>query len=859
MRFRPVLCLIAALMFATLSLSAQNKGEDTDSLVTLVSAKSASLLERNGTSFRKVMGPARFLHNKTYLLCDSALWNVASNIIYATGHVQIIQDRTKLTSETLEYVVDEDLAKFRGHLVQLEDKDRNTLRTRYLDYNTKDSIAIFQDGASMKDKDGQIIESRFGSYDSKAKTFTFMDNVNMFTDSIFVKTSRLEYNSENSTAYFAYATDAWDHDNMLSADDGWYNRENDLFFFRQNVHVMTDDYEGWSDTLFYHRPINEVEMLGRAEIMDTTRNIYALAGRLEYRDTISRIKMTRDPAVMSITDENGQIDTVYLGADTLLYQAIKKCDIPEAYEKDAKKRLSDISGDPVAEYRRKAAEEARKAAEEAAKNDPNRPPEPPPVKGAPAKKQAENKQELPPPPLADSLSVSDSLAVKDSLVVEPEPVDTTKFGFVTAVGNVKLYRRDIQFACDSLAYNDLDSLARLYREPFIFHEGTRQYSADSIYVVLQNREVKKANLMSNAFIVIEEQDSLLYDQIRGAEMVAYFDSTRTLQRFDALGGAAALFYLEENGTLATVNKVESKMLYALFSEGTIDQIYYFDSAKNDAYPIVQLPKDESFLKGYVWKPELRPNGREDITTLVPRKSQRKTYLSRPRARFPHTAKYFPGYIDKVHKEIAKRDSLDAVRARERRERERLEAELAAMDTLSFNRDTVALDSLGFNADSLATIAVDSLSIPQPTDSLSVPSDTVSIAQPADTTASVSTKPKGSTPPPPLTPEQIKAKEKAAEAARKAAEKAKKDAEKAKKKAEKEAKAKAKQEAREAKWAEEDRIYAEKQEAKKQKALEKERARKLKELRKRARKSEKEYNRLMKYVEKYRAKLRRKDR
>ena len=224
--------------------------------------------------------------------------------------------------------------------------------------------------------------------------------------------------------------------------------------------------------------------------------------------------------------------------------------------------------------------------------------------------------------------------------------------------------------------------------------------------------------MSNAFIVIEEQDSLLYDQIRGAEMVAYFDSTRTLQRFDALGGAAALFYLEENGTLATVNKVESKMLYALFSEGTIDQIYYFDSAKNDAYPIVQLPKDESFLKGYVWKPELRPNGREDITTLVPRKSQRKTYLSRPRARFPHTAKYFPGYIDKVHKEIAKRDSLDAVRARERRERERLEAELAAMDTLSLNRDTVALDSLVFNADSLATIAVDSLSIPQPTDSLS---------------------------------------------------------------------------------------------------------------------------------------------
>ena len=110
----------------------------------LVSAKSAQLIERGGESFRKVTGPARFLHNNTYLLCDSALWNVTTNIIDAVGHVQIIQDRTRLSSGSLQYVVDDDLAKFRGGLVQLEDKDKNTLRTRYLDYNTKDSVAIFQ-------------------------------------------------------------------------------------------------------------------------------------------------------------------------------------------------------------------------------------------------------------------------------------------------------------------------------------------------------------------------------------------------------------------------------------------------------------------------------------------------------------------------------------------------------------------------------------------------------------------------------------------------------------------------------------------------------------------------------------------
>ncbi len=39
-----------------------------------------------------MVGPAKFLHNNTYLLCDTALWNVTTNIIDAVGHVRIIQD-----------------------------------------------------------------------------------------------------------------------------------------------------------------------------------------------------------------------------------------------------------------------------------------------------------------------------------------------------------------------------------------------------------------------------------------------------------------------------------------------------------------------------------------------------------------------------------------------------------------------------------------------------------------------------------------------------------------------------------------------------------------------------------------------
>ena len=236
---RELLFLPALLAAALWSLKAQEQERPQDDRVRLLSAQSAQLIHIDSVDYRKVIGPARFLHNNTYLLCDTAVWNVNTNIIDATGHVRIIQDQTTLSSSSLQYRSNENLAMFRGKLVQLEDKDGNTLRTRYLDYNTKDSVAVFQSGGAMRDKDGQLIESRYGLYDAKAHLFTFIDQVNMYMDTTFVKTSRMEYRSDLSTAYFGFGTDMWQDDNMLSANDGWYDRSRELFFFRRDVHVLT--------------------------------------------------------------------------------------------------------------------------------------------------------------------------------------------------------------------------------------------------------------------------------------------------------------------------------------------------------------------------------------------------------------------------------------------------------------------------------------------------------------------------------------------------------------------------------------------------------------------------------------------
>ena len=918
------LCMLAAM--AGFPLFAQQEQEQ-DSLVVLISAKSAQMVDIEGASYRKVIGPARFLHNNTYLLCDTALWNVETRIIDAWGDVSILQEETVLTSEKLTYLIDNDLAQFRGTLVQLVDKDHNTLRTRHLDYNTKDSVAVFMNGGAMRDKDGQIVESRNGTYDSKVKTFTFETDVNMFTDSIFVKTKDLKYESDLNLATFGRATNAWKDENMLSSESGWYDRGRELFFFTDMVHVMSQEQEGWCDSLYFDRITSGIEMLGNAQVSDTTRNVYGLAGRLEYVDSLAKVTMTRKPAVITQTENpDGSIDTVYLGAEKLVYYTIKKCDIDSMVVVDAGKRLESLAIDPVGTFRKKAAEEAAKAAEEAAKNDPNyRPkgaaggpqsgaakPSPGSAKQGPAAKGAAvspaksapgasptaqrkpaataappdsltlasdslkitpdslavmsdtlaeprlrtlsdtlpSADSLVKPALPDSLSLPDSLAVTDSLALSDSlaladsvvvvPPDTTKIGFLEAIGKVKIYKKDMQVVCDSLLYSDLDSLARLFKEPIIYQEIYRQYTADSVSLVVRNGGMEKASLMSNAFIAIQE-DTSHFDQIKGAEMLAYFDDKGGLRRFDVLGGANALFYLEENDALATVNKAESKMLSATFKEGELQRVYYFDQAKNDGYPVVQLTPEELNLKGFNWQPEKRPADRNAVTPLSLRPSQRKSYEARPRATFVQTEKYFPGYIGDIHSQIEVRDSLRVVRQREKAIAEQRAAERARLDSLAMAdslqlADSLAvLDSLAF-ADSLAAARIDSLAL---ADSIKVATDSLAVA---DSLAAVAA----------MTPEELAAAEKAAarKAEKEARVKAREEA-----KAARDAKKKKKQEEREARWAELDKRDAEKLAAKEAKKLEKERKRKRKALIDAARQAEKDAQYLEKYRRKYEEKKR----
>ena len=669
------LSLILSLLFASLSTAvAQNETGQKDSLVRLIEANAAKLIDRDGVVLRKIEGPARFLHNNTYLLCDTAIWDVNTNIIDAIGNVQIIQDGTCLIGESLKYIVESNLAQFRGSKVTLMDKDNNMLCTHNLDYNTKDSVATFFGGGSLRSKDGEIIESLDGTYDSKINLFVFYNSVELFSDSLFAKSTRMEYDSNKNVAYFGPSTIGWKGDNMLEANGGEYAREREIVTFEKNAYLFSKEQEVWGDKIVYNRRSGDAQLYGNIQITDTVQSVLMFADKATYQREPLEIILTQRPAIAMYSEQNGNRDTIYASAsDSIRYYTKPFAELDSAAIAAAKARKGVMIIDPMKEIeklRQEKLKEARSGRKEGREENAGnsstrssgrssgrsssqaniyagqRAPEFPSPQPDEQQSPIEQQDSIPSAG-KESMQQIDSTAILAEKELDAQIMrhDTCTVTFVEAWHNIKLYGKDYQGVCDSLIYTGIDSIARLYIEPVLWSDAKNQFLSDSIFIQIRNDSLYKADFINNAFIITQE-DTVHYNQIKSTEMMAYFKKN-DIWRFDALGGASLIFYMEEDSTYTMINQKECKILSALIKERKIERIRYYDQLKSDLLPIYDLPINKQRLRGFKWLEERRPKSREEVMPRAIRSSQRRRLKAEPMPEFKQTSLYFPDSMQHI--------------------------------------------------------------------------------------------------------------------------------------------------------------------------------------------------------------------
>ena len=776
-----LLALILLMMVGSPDADAQKRkrrSRNQDSLLTLLNAEYARVFERPGhREYREVKGPATFLHNGAYMFCDSAIWNVSFNQVEAYQNVKLVQKKTVLKSDNVIYYADDNLARFRGDLVEVYDKDKNTLRTRYLDYNTEDSTAKFTFGGAMRTSKGEIIESDRGTYDGKTGICRFEDNVEMFTDSLFIKTNSLDYDTNENKAYFGKKTQMWKRDIYLRGEYGWYAQDSGVVYFDTDVYMSNPDYEGWCDTLYYWQHSRNGRMRKNVELLDSLHKMYFVsdAANMSF-DTVNNLyaRLFMDPASIYVGENtDNQIDTLFSRADTMLFYTQRACDISEELKKDSEEARKQVNFDAIGEADKKAAEKKEQekkaaieklpeyiaykkrqeiaekkrqdsiaAAQAKAEKDslaavaalaaadslkalsgtPDVPAEKPAaIDSVPAREPAlpeiqaaEPVAEETPPAVSEELPAADSLlsaqnslmAPSDSLSAEtPEAAaDTTKLRFIKGYRNARIYRTDIQARADSIYFSQLDTLLRMYLDPVIWNDNRHQLTSEEVVMQMKDNSFDRANLHGNAMIISQE-DSVHFDQIKSTEMLGYFNSDNTLRRFDALGGVNAMFYMQEDSVITILNSKQAQFMMVTMKNGTAERIKYYESVNSDAYPVYNLPKDKQRLKGFKWREDEQPKSRFDITRHKVRNSKRASYATNKLPVFRRANLYYDNYMQDIYHQIeeraeqarreqARRDSIEAAE-------QEAKSHFAADSTLGI---TSAFDKKGdIVIDSLATL------------------------------------------------------------------------------------------------------------------------------------------------------------
>jgi len=201
-------------------------------------------------------------------------------------------------------------------------------------------------------------------------------------------------------------------------------------------------------------------------------------------------------------------------------------------------------------------------------------------------------------------------AVSDTLPVNP--MDTVLTRSIKAYRHVKVYKSNMQAKADSLFYTSADSTLRWYRDPIIWAQGS-QLTGDTIYLQLRDKKIKSVQVIHNAFAVNVEPDSAKFNQVKGKIITGFFKDGK-LNTMYVDGNAESVYFTktDDGKNYDKMNQTISSRIKVVFRNSEIADVVTIKSVEGQTIPVADLKK-EVILTGFIWKPELRPLSKRDIT------------------------------------------------------------------------------------------------------------------------------------------------------------------------------------------------------------------------------------------------------
>jgi lipopolysaccharide export system protein LptA len=381
-----------------------------------------------------------------------------------------------------------------------------------------------------------------------------------------VTSQALDYDMAKDQAWYLDHGTIVDAENTLTSRIGYYFSKIEEVFFKDSVKLVNSRYTLWSDTLRYNSKTEVAFFVGPTRIVSDDNTVLCTRGWYDTELDISQF--SHRPTMLS-KDQSIIGDSIYFNKNYNYGKALGNVVVNDTVE--------DIT-----------------------------------LTGGHAKYFGQGELVL----MTDSALMMQDMD-GDTLFLHGDTllsiVDTLiDRRILFAHHRVKFFKSDMQGKCDSLVYSYVDSTIRLYDDPLIWSDEN-QLTADSTYIQMRNQKVDQLFMKRNAMIISEEDSALQYfNQIKGREMIGYFNNSK-LYRVFVDGDGQTVYYGSEEGTSPeSVNVAKSSQLVIIIESNKVKQITFLSAPDATLYPIKDMKKEDVTLEGFRWREVERPMSVPDI-------------------------------------------------------------------------------------------------------------------------------------------------------------------------------------------------------------------------------------------------------
>ncbi len=561
--------------------------------VQILSAQVLTFTLLKDEQVRKLIGNVRLKHKDAIMFCDSAVLDNANNVI-ARGGVVIKQgDSVNVFSDSLHYFGNTRQADLFGDVI-LKDNDKKLFTTK-LHYDLANKVATYIVPATLDDGKSQLT-SRRGEYRVVQHESFFKDHVVVVGKDVQIKTDTLRYNTQTNVAYFLAPALFYLKDSArFYTEAGFYDLDKDKAEFTLKPQYEKKSQIATADTMLYDGVTSLLTLKGNAVTHDSVRN--ATANTIIYNRKTEETFLQGN-AFFKDTSQTVKSDTILYDTKAKTYRTRGRTNIVNGKQLIEADIIDFESKDSVGVARGNVYWQDTSAKTtlrcQTMQYDQKR-----------DYIKAFGKR-----PILSSLVEKDTLFMRADTIITFK--ETAKDTARTLLGfeHVRIFKKNFQAVCDSMAYVQKDSAFRLFRDPLVWSD-TAQLSGDTIRVSMRERKIDKVFLDQNAFI-INSRDEHFFNEIKGRHVTAFFEQD-SLRRIFVEGNAESLYYVtDDKNAYVSVNKIECSEMLIYLDRNKIDKIKFFKKPKGNMIPMKQADHDGLKLKGFKWQSVRRPKNKDDL-------------------------------------------------------------------------------------------------------------------------------------------------------------------------------------------------------------------------------------------------------